>query len=191
VKHYLDRGPGIAGVNHPDDDGSQDALFYDFTVAQNAIDFLGRADPNRRHLIQLGFKHPHYNLECPDRFYQLYDPAADPLARHRAPEDYYGPPPGFAVYEAAYIANGNWTPEKGGDEGWRQVVRGLFRRDQPCRPRDRAVPGCAGGLAPGRPNTTVIFLSDNGFNLGNHDSFHKMSQWDSAAHVPLAIWSPA
>jgi Ca2+-binding RTX toxin-like protein len=36
----------------------------------------------------------------------------------------------------------------------------------------------------------VIFLSDNGFNLGNHDSFHKMSQWDSAAHVPLGIWSP-
>jgi hypothetical protein len=34
----------------------------------------------------------------------------------------------------------------------------------------------------------VVFLSDNGFNLGNHDSFHKMSQWDSAAHVPLAIW---
>ncbi|MES2540074.1 MAG: sulfatase-like hydrolase/transferase, partial [Pseudomonadota bacterium] len=38
--------------------------------------------------------------------------------------------------------------------------------------------------------TTVIFLSDNGFNLGNHDSFHKMSQWDSAAHVPLGLWSP-
>jgi Ca2+-binding RTX toxin-like protein len=38
-------------------------------------------------------------------------------------------------------------------------------------------------------NTTVILLSDNGFNLGNHDSFHKMSQWDSAAHVPLCIWS--
>ncbi len=34
-------------------------------------------------------------------------------------------------------------------------------------------------------NTTVVLLSDNGFNLGTHDSFHKMSQWDSAAHVPL------
>lgn len=28
--------------------------------------------------------------------------------------------------------------------------------------------------------TTVVFLSANGFNLGNHDSFHKMSQWDLA-----------
>jgi arylsulfatase A-like enzyme len=189
LKHYLDRGPGIAGVNHPDDDGAQDHLFYDFTVAQNAIDFLGRADPKRRHLIQLGFKHPHYNLECPDRFYQLYDPADIRWPDIAAPEDYYGPPPGFAVYEAAYIANGNWTPEKGGDDGWRQVVRAYFAAishvDHEIGRFLTALEASALG-----DRTTVIFLSDNGFNLGNHDSFHKMSQWDSAAHVPLGIWSP-
>ena len=37
--------------------------------------------------------------------------------------------------------------------------------------------------------TSVILLSDNGFNLGTHGSFHKMSQWDSAAHAPLGLWS--
>lgn len=189
VKPYLDRGPGIAGINHPDDDGSQDHLFYDFTVAQNAIDFLGRADPARRHLIQLGFKHPHYNLECPDRFYQLYDPADIRWPDIAAPEDYYGPPPGFAVYEAAYIANGNWTPEKGGDDGWRQVVRAYFAAISHV---DHEIGRFLDALeaSPLGEKTTVIFLSDNGFNLGNHDSFHKMSQWDSAAHVPLGIWSP-
>ena len=46
VKDYLDgKGPGVAGVNHPDDDGSQDNKFYDYWVAQNAIDHLNRADP--------------------------------------------------------------------------------------------------------------------------------------------------
>lgn len=189
VKAYLDRGPGIAGINHPDDDGSQDHLFYDYTVAQNAIDFLGRADPSRRHLIQLGFKHPHYNLECPDRFYQMYDPADIRWPDIAAPEDYYGPPPGFAVYEAAYIANGNWTPEKGGDDGWRQVVRAYFAAISHV---DHEIGRFLNALeaSPLGEKTTVIFLSDNGFNLGNHDSFHKMSQWDSAAHVPLGIWSP-
>ncbi|MFN4193303.1 MAG: sulfatase-like hydrolase/transferase [Tabrizicola sp.] len=189
VKAYLDRGPGIAGINHPDDDGSQDHLFYDYTVAQNAIDFLGRADPARRHLIQLGFKHPHYNLECPDRFYQLYDPADIRWPDIAAPEDYCGPPPGFAVYEAAYIANGNWTPEKGGDDGWRQVVRAYFAAISHV---DHEIGRFLDALeaSPLGERTTVIFLSDNGFNLGNHDSFHKMSQWDSAAHVPLGIWSP-
>ncbi|HQY44380.1 MAG TPA: sulfatase-like hydrolase/transferase [Paracoccaceae bacterium] len=189
IHPYLDKGPGIKGVNHPDDDGSQDHLFYDFDVAQNAIDFLGRADPSRRHLIQLGFKHPHYDLECPDRFYQLYDAAAIRWPTIAAAEDYFGPQPGFAVYEAAYIANGNWTPEKAGDEGWRQVVRAYFAAISHV---DHEIGRFLTALeaSPLGANTTVIFLSDNGFNLGNHDSFHKMSQWDSAAHVPLCIWSP-
>ncbi len=190
VKEYLGgKGPGIAGVNHPDDDGSQDDRFYDYWVAQNAIDHVNRADPNRRHLIQLGFKHPHFNLQCPDRFYQMYDPAEIKWPSIAAPEDFFGPQPGFAVYEAAYIANGNWTPEKAGDEGWRQVVRAYFAA---CSHVDYEIGRFMDALAasPLGDNTTVVFLSDNGFNLGNHDSFHKMSQWDSAAHVPLGIWSP-
>jgi arylsulfatase A-like enzyme len=187
LKAYLDRGPGIVGVNHPDDDGSQDDRFYDYWVAQNAIDFLDRADPARRHLIQLGFKHPHFNLECPDRFYQLYDPAAIRWPEIAAAEDYHGPQPGFAVYEAAYVANGRWTPEKAGDEAWRQVVRAYFAA---CSHVDHEIGRFLDALraSPLAEKTTVIFLSDNGFNLGNHDSFHKMSQWDSAAHVPLGIW---
>jgi arylsulfatase A-like enzyme len=187
VKDYLDRGPGIKGVNHPDDDGSQDDRFYDYWVAQNAIDLLDRADPNRRHLIQLGFKHPHYNLECPDRFYQMYDATAIRWPCIAAEEDYFGPQPGFAVYEAAYIANGRWTPEKSGDEAWRQVVRAYFAAISHV---DHEIGRFLDALraSPLGDTTTVIFLSDNGFNLGNHDSFHKMSQWDSAAHIPLGIW---
>ncbi|MEO0343637.1 MAG: sulfatase-like hydrolase/transferase [Pseudomonadota bacterium] len=184
---YLGRGPGIKGVNHPNDDGSQDHKFYDHMVSQNAIDYLGEADPNRRHLIQLGFKHPHYNLDCPDRFYQLYDPKEIVWPSIAAEEDYHGPQPGFAVYEAAYIANGNWTPEKAGDEGWRQVVRAYFAAISHVDHEIGRFLDALYDSAFGQ-NTTVIFLSDNGFNLGNHDSFHKMSQWDSAAHIPLGIW---
>ncbi|MBN2906914.1 MAG: sulfatase-like hydrolase/transferase [Rhodobacteraceae bacterium] len=187
VKDYLGRGPGIRGINHPDDDGSQDDRFYDFRVAQNAIDLLQTADPSRRHLIQLGFKHPHYNLDCPDRFYQKYDPEKIRWPSIAAEQDYHGPQPGFAVYEAAYIANGRWTPEKAGDEAWRQVVRAYFAAISHV---DHEIGRFLDALraSPFADNTTVIFLSDNGFNLGNHDSFHKMSQWDSAAHIPLGLW---
>jgi arylsulfatase A-like enzyme len=190
VKTYLDRGPGIKGVNHPNDDGAQDDRFYDFHVAQNAIDFLHRADPNRRHLIQLGFKHPHYNLITPDRFYAQYDPAQIRWPDIAHADDYHGPQPGFAVYEAAYIANGQWTPEKAGDEAWRQVVRAYFAA---ISHMDHELGRFLDALeaSPLGPDTTTIFFSDNGFNLGTHDSFHKMSQWDSAAHIPLGIHHPA
>ena len=188
VKKYLDKGPGIAGINHPNDDGSQDGKFYDNMVAQNAIDYLGRADPKRRHLIQLGFKHPHYNLQCPDRFYQQYDVDKISWPTTAAPEDYFGPQEGMAVYEAAYIANGPWTPEKAGDQAWRQVVRAYFAAISHV---DAEIGRFMEALRASElgQNTTVVLLSDNGFNLGTHDSFHKMSQWDSAAHVPLGIWN--
>ncbi|MEO0485596.1 MAG: sulfatase-like hydrolase/transferase [Pseudomonadota bacterium] len=185
---YLPKGPGISAVNHPDDDGSQDNRFYDWEVAEHAIRYLDRADPKRRHLIQLGFKHPHYNLECPDRFYQMYDPADIVWPEHAAPEDYFGPQPGMAIYERAYIANGPWTPEKAGDHAWRQVVRAYFAAISHV---DHEIGRFLAALEASAfaDNTTVVFLSDNGFNLGTHDSFHKMSQWDSAAHVPFGLWS--
>ncbi len=187
VHDYLERGPGVRGVNHPNDDGSMDRTFYDWMVAENAIDYLGRADPGRRHLIQLGFKHPHYDLTCPDRFYQMYDPAQIVWPRSAHPDDFFGPQPGMAVYEAAYIANGQWTPEKAGDAAWRQVVRAYFAA---CSHVDHEIGRFMDALRASAlaENTAVVLLSDNGFNLGTHDSFHKMSQWDSAAHVPLGIW---
>ena len=189
TKDYLDRGPGIRGINHPDDDGAQDDRFYDFDVTENATRYLETADPARRHLLQLGYKHPHYNLECPDRFYQMYDADAIEWPSIAAAEDFHGPQPGFAVYEAAYIANGNWTPERAGDQGWRQVVRAYFAAISHV---DHEIGRFLDALAASKlgQNTTVILLSDNGFNLGNHDSFHKMSQWDSAAHIPLGLWNP-
>ncbi|TYB85563.1 sulfatase-like hydrolase/transferase [Oceaniovalibus sp. ACAM 378] len=186
---YLEKGPGIRSINAPDDDGSQDCKLYDYWVAQNAIDHLAGIDPARRHLIQLGFKHPHYDLVCPDRFYQMYDADAIHWPQVASPEDFTGPQPGMATYENAYIVTGQFTPEKLGTDGWREVVRGYFAA---CSHMDYELGRFLDALAasPIAGNTTVVLLSDNGFNLGTHDSFHKMSQWDSAAHVPLGLWSP-
>lgn len=189
VHDYVKRGPGLTGVNYPDDDGSQDHNFYDYEVAQNAIDFLYRANPDTRHFIRLGFKHPHFDLACPNRFYDLYDPRKIKWPDSAAPEDFTGPPPGMAVYEAAYIAHGRLTPENAGASNWQEAVRAYFAAVSHV---DYEIGRFLDALeqSPLAENTTVIFLSDNGFNLGTHDSFHKMSQWDSAAHIPFGIWNP-
>lgn len=189
VHTYHKPGPGLEGVGHPQDDGSQDSRFFDYEVAQNAIDHLAGADPAHRHLIQLGFKHPHYNLAAPDRFYAQYDVDAIHWPSVAEACDYEGRPSDFATYEAAYIVTGQFTPERAGDKGWRETVRGYFAA---CSHMDHELGRFLKALAasPLAGNTSVVLLSDNGFNLGTHDSFHKMSQWDSAAHVPLGIWSP-
>ncbi|MEM6727810.1 MAG: sulfatase-like hydrolase/transferase, partial [Pseudomonadota bacterium] len=152
-------------------------------------DFLKTADPNRRHLIQLGFKHPHLPYVCPDRFYQLCDPLKIKWPDEAEAADFHGPASNSGKYERTYIANGPFIPERIGATKWQQVVRGYFAA---CSHVDHHIGRFLDALAasPFAETTTVVFLSDNGFNLGTHDSFHKMSQWDSAAHIPFGIWSP-
>lgn len=42
-----------------------------------------------------------------------------------------------------------------------------------------------------RDNTIVMFMSDHGYNLGEHTSWQKMSFWETTTKVPLIISSPS
>ena len=41
-----------------------------------------------------------------------------------------------------------------------------------------------------RENTIVIFISDHGFNLGEHDCWSKVSLWEGSTRVPMIISAP-
>ncbi len=42
-----------------------------------------------------------------------------------------------------------------------------------------------------RQNTIVVFISDHGFNLGEHDSWSKVSLWEGSVRIPMIISDPA
>jgi iduronate 2-sulfatase len=41
-----------------------------------------------------------------------------------------------------------------------------------------------------RENTIVVFISDHGYNLGEHDCWSKISLWDESIRVPMIISAP-
>ena len=41
-----------------------------------------------------------------------------------------------------------------------------------------------------RDNTIVIFISDHGYNLGEHDCWSKVSLWEGSVRVPMIITAP-
>lgn len=41
-----------------------------------------------------------------------------------------------------------------------------------------------------RENTIVVFISDHGYNLGEHDCWSKQSLWDQSTNVPMIISAP-
>ena len=42
-----------------------------------------------------------------------------------------------------------------------------------------------------RENTIVVFISDHGYNLGEHDCWSKVSLWEGSVRVPMIISHPA
>ena len=41
-----------------------------------------------------------------------------------------------------------------------------------------------------RDETIVVFISDHGYNLGEHDCWSKVSLWEGSVRVPMIISHP-
>ncbi|MEM0970254.1 MAG: sulfatase [Verrucomicrobiota bacterium] len=145
---------------------------------RNSKSFL---QPHRPLFLAVGFVRPHVPLVAPKRLFDLY-PADDmilpevPLgdlddvpasAKKQQNEAKYGMSDAQAREAlAAYYASTTFMDE--------QVGELLDSLD-------------ALGI---REETLVVFLSDHGWNLGEHDCWQKLSLWDDSLRVPLVVSGP-
>ena len=169
------------GIPWTETTGTDDDL-VDGNFARTAVDWLEHRDKSKPFLLAVGFHRPHLPLVAPTKYFDLYpfdsiklpdEPANDeediPLPARN------GAVPGYAVSATpdqrraairGYLATVSFMDAQAG-----RVLDGLKRL----------------GL---EENTIVIFMSDHGWHLGEHNLWHKRSLFEECARVPFIVFDP-
>ena len=127
---------------------------------------------------------------APARLRKLFDPSALRITTHGATPDFDGVPTMAWMWPAWVGVTYNLTAEHSLSEaGLREALRSYmasiaFTDEQVARIL-AAVKSV--GYA---PNTLVTLTSDHGQNLGEHNTWTKMTNWEHSLRVPLIISAP-
>lgn len=193
----LSRGPhygsNFARMVLPDGDESTQA---DVLAANQAIAIIQsrtgripdgatnrtRLKPDAPFFLAVGLVRPHVPLIYPERHARMHPDADAPLPHVPAGDlrdvptqaqrmsnarRYRMSEPEQRKAVAAYHASVSFMDEQVG-----RILRALEQSGQ------------AG-------NTLIVFVSDHGFNLGEHSAWQKLSLWEDATRVPLIVAGPA
>ena len=178
-EHY---GSNFARVIVPN---GREATQADVMAAAQAVAILENrvgAEPDRPFFLAVGFVRPHVPLVAPKRLFDLYPEAAMELPFVPADDLADVPEPGRGMENwgrygmnrlqqqqsiAGYYASVSFMDEQVG-----KLLSALDRLDL-------------------RKNTVVIFTSDHGYNLGEHECWQKLSLFEDSVRVPLIISAPS
>ena len=175
---------GRAAFAAPDapDDGLPDGQ-----VADAAIETLKRVK-DKPFFLAVGFYKPHLPFVAPKKYWDLYDPAKLELARDQAaPEG----APAYASNDAGELRTYDGIPKKGPlpPELQRELKHGYYA----CVSYTDAQVGRVlaaldeSGL---RDRTVVVLWGDHGWQLGEHGTWAKHTDWETATRAPLILAAP-
>jgi iduronate 2-sulfatase len=161
-------------------DLSDDAI-GDADVAKRTIEYLrGSNRGEKPFFLGVGFHRPHAPYVAPSRYFDLYSTETIPLPRipeghveSILPAAWYEladqvplTPEQTRAYIAAYYACVSFMDA--------QVGRILAALDE-CHLAE---------------NTVIVLFGDQGYHLGEHGMWHKMTLFEESARVPLLIYAP-
>lgn len=151
-----------------------------FTEA--TLDFLARRDRTKPFFAYVSLMAPHDPRTMPERFLQMYDPAALSLPVNFAPE--------HRIDTGALNLRDEWLGKRPRDpEDVRQHLADYYAM---ITHLDEALGRLLDDLeARGeRENTLIVFSGDNGLALGQHGLFGKQNLYDHSLRVPLIFAGP-
>jgi len=166
----------------------EDTDYRDGLYAQRAIQTLRELPSDQPFLMMLGFHKPHTPFNAPKRYWDLYEREDIPLA-----DNQYLPKgsPEFLRSVSPYMRSFAGIPEEGtfSPELQREIKHAYWA----CISYVDALIGQVlaelekQGLA---DNTIIVFWSDHGYQLGEHDLWCKHTNYETSTKVPLIIVDP-
>lgn len=139
-----------------------------------------RLKPDSPFFLGVGLVRPHVPLIAPENCFEPY-----PDSEVKLPESVIGE----NVPEVA-LKKRNGKTQGMSEEQQKKAIAGYMAS---VRFMDQQVGRLLDALdrLKVRENTIVIFISDHGYNLGEHDCWSKHSLWEGVARVPMIISHPA
>lgn len=174
-------GSNFARVIVPD---GREATQHDVLAAHQAIAILEnktRSAPGKGFFLAVGFVRPHVPLVAPKRLFDQYPPDTMKLP--------FVPPGDLDDVPKPAAAMDNLPRYGMNEEQQRQALAGYYAA---VGFMDEQVGRLLATLdrLDLRKNTVVIFMSDHGYNLGEHHCWQKLSLFEESVRVPLIISAP-
>jgi N-acetylglucosamine-6-sulfatase len=161
-------------------------------LTDSAVSWLGRRDGSaggKPFLLMLAHKATHAEFVPPPRYATRYDSVAIPY------------PPTMANTESNYRDKPLWVrAQRGSWHGVDYAYHGTLDFDDFYRSYGETLLGMDDGI--GRVldalersglarSTLVLYMSDNGFLLGEHGLIDKRNAYEESMRIPMLAWSPA
>ena len=158
----------------------------DWHIAEDAIQYLKKADPTKPFFLGVGFRSPHVPCFASQKWFDLYP--LDSLIMPLVKEDDRADVPEFAWYLHWKLPEPRLSWLKANQQ-WQPLVRSYlaavsFLDNQVGRVLD------ALDATEFAQNTIVILWSDHGWHLGEKGITGKNSLWERSTRVPLILAGP-
>jgi arylsulfatase A-like enzyme len=157
------------------------------TAAIAALDRLAK-HPDQPFFLGVGFYKPHMPWVAPKKYWDLYKESDIPLATNPFPPK---DSPAFASNNASEIHRYHGVPKANPlpDDLARHMKQGYYA----CVSYSDAQLGKVLAKLDElhlRDSTIIVLLGDHGYQLGEHATWNKRTNWEIATHAPLMISFP-
>jgi arylsulfatase A-like enzyme len=136
--------------------------------------------------LMVGFLRPHVPWYVPQQWFDLYDKEAIALPPYKADDLDDLPEIAKRISILPQYPKTDWAIE---NDQWRNILHAYLACTSFV---DHQVGRVLKALeaSPYRDNTIVVLFSDNGYHLGEKNTFQKETLWERSSRVPLIIAGP-